>query len=200
MVQPAVNGKAAGSNPAGTASLTIVRCPWSKAESCDWVQWTIDNGPWTNKNVLLGEQSVSNADAVGSNPTVLAVWSTRSASGHRLARRAGNNSLVEQPGVLAALTWRRSLVQIQPGLRLLPWPSGNGVPLTRGRTQVRVLPGVLCSQLAPRVDHELRSGLERFPARSHKPFDAGSNPASAIRSGEWLVVRGQKRAGEPQRC
>jgi hypothetical protein len=52
VVRPAVNGRDAGSSPAGTA-LTAS-------------EGVID------KNVLLGEQSVSKADGVGSNPTVLA--------------------------------------------------------------------------------------------------------------------------------
>src|SRR5262245_24542044 len=70
-------------------------------------------------------------------------------------------------GVLATLTWWRSLVRIQPGLIavshqltavrnpmaescrliadgfLLPWPRGDGASFTRRRSQVRVLPGVL---------------------------------------------------------
>lgn len=52
---------------------------------------------------------------------------------------------------------------------MLPWPSGDGVSLTWRRTQVRVLPGVLTAEW---------TGAWK-PARSHKPSDAGSNPASA---------------------
>jgi hypothetical protein len=67
--------------------------------------------------------------------------------------------------VLATPTWWRSLVRIQPGLLLLPWPSGDGGSFTRSRSQVRVLPGVLRSGLEPGGQHGLisRSTWVRIP-------------------------------------
>jgi hypothetical protein len=54
--------------------------------------------------------------------------------------------------------------------------------------QVRVLPGVLTAEWTGAW----------LPARSHKPFDAGSNPASAIcRSGSVAAARRPGKRGRP---
>src|SRR5205085_7385479 len=154
----------------------------------------------------LGEQSASKVDAEGSTPSVLADVSVAEQPRHHLAtvdRRVrlppdtlfrpgtqrvwrpvcrtgetgsspvqGADRLVEQPGVLAALTWRRSLVRIQPGrLMVTPVAQRRRHPLDVGASsQVRVLPGVPAEWTGAWL-----------PARSHKPSDAGSNPASATR-------------------
>jgi hypothetical protein len=66
--------------------------------------------------------------------------------------------------VLATLTWWRSLVQIQP--RLLA-----------ACRDLRAL------QRKPNLLAEWTGAW--FPARSHKPYDAGSNPASATCTAEY---------------
>jgi hypothetical protein len=100
------------------------------------------------------------------------------------------HSLVEQPGVLAALTSRRPLVQIQPGL-LTDTPVAQRrrhLPDVEATPQVRVLPGVLTAEWTGAW----------FPARSHKPFDAGSNPASATCwSGSVVAARRPGKRGRP---
>jgi hypothetical protein len=90
---------------------------------------------------------------------------------------------VEQPGVLATLTWWRSLVQIQP--RLL-----NDAPVAQ--RQRRLLYTERIAGSSPAGSTAEWTGAW-FPARSHKPSDAGSNPASAtcfLR----LISRNQSRA------
>ncbi len=69
------------------------------------------------------------------------------------------NGLVEQPGVLAALTSRRPMVRIHPRLLSDPpsSPSGHGTSLTWRGPQVRVLPRALRSGLEPGPQHGLIS-------------------------------------------
>ncbi len=50
-----------------------------------------------------------------------------------------------------------------------PWVENNGVGV-----RLLVFSGT------PSQVEKLRSGLEWIPARSHKPYDVGSNPASAM--------------------
>lgn len=97
----------------------------------------------------------SKAGSTPAGPTVIVSWSS---------------------GVLATPTRWRSLVQIQPGLLPLPWPSGDGTSLTPRGSQVRVLPGVLVGvPVAQRTQHHASNvGI------------AGSSPAGDILCGvDW---------------
>jgi len=44
-------------------------------------------------------------------------------------------------------------------------------------------------QILSIVQNKLRDGLEMVPARSHKPNDAGSNPAPATKIFETFFIR-----------
>jgi hypothetical protein len=70
------------------------------------------------------------------------------------------HSSVEQPGVLAALTSRRSLVQIQPGL----------LTFTPVAQRPRHLPDVEASAGSSPAGGTAEWTGAWFPARSHKPF------------------------------
>src|SRR4051794_35798135 len=90
------------------------------------------------------------------------------------------DSPVEQPGVLATVTGWRSLVRIQPGLLTI-------TPVAQRRGHLLHREGSAGSSPAGGTD----CGVDwsRFPARPHKPSDAGSNPASATQDRGALDLR-----------
>jgi hypothetical protein len=99
------------------------------------------------------------------------VWIGRVGVAHPATVGYAHPTVSWSSGVLATLTWWRSLVQIQPRLFLLPWPSGNGGSLTQSTSQVRVLPGVLRSGLEPGCQHGLisRTTWVRIPPPQLRP-------------------------------
>ena len=99
------------------------------------------------------------------------------------------DSSVEQPGVLAALTSRRSLVRIQPGLLTF-------TPVAQRRRHLSYKEAFTAGSSPVGGTAEWTGAW--FPARSHKPSHAGSNPASATRrSGSVAAARRPGKRGRP---
>ena len=144
------------------------------------VQVRVLPGQLIDRDVLLGEQPASKTGPEGSTPSVLALCVRgRTAEapprhgGYAGATPAGHSLMVSwSSGVLATLTWWRTLVRIQPRLlRYSRGPAATAPGSHRGERRFescREYCGVDWSQV---------------PARSHKPSDIGSNPISATVGG-----------------
>jgi hypothetical protein len=145
------------------------------------VQVRVLPGQPIDRDVLLGEQCGSNPHAEGSTPSVLALVSVAEQPRHHLARV---DRRVRPPpdtfamvswssGVLATLTWWRTLVRIQPGL-LTVTPVAQ-----RQRHPVHIRANAGSSPAGSSAEW---TGA-RIPAQSHKLSDVGSNPTSATIGG-----------------
>ena len=130
-----------------------------------------------HKVVLLGEQPASNPGAVGSNPTDLAQHRTVSREARDPSDTRGN----------------AGSIPAGPTETTLPWPSGNGTSFTRRGSQVRVLPGVLRAEQAPRLNNGLLVQPGTTPGLH--PGNRGSTPRRSTHFCATCPPSGARRTG-----